>query len=374
MRRERRGERERGVKMEMGSKPELRMDLGAVYVPNDVSGFLREVAKVGEISEKLSKLEDYVRRLEDELRKVDAFRRELPLCMLLLNDAIVRVKEEAMQCRESEDRSVMEEFMPLKANSDEDEDGGLKVAEDCKDKKHWMSSAQLWNSKHSILQLKLKQECEEDNETPYQQCDYRNKGGAIVPFRGNSGFPATALTDGREREVPDLSLMTPGIKTPISEVGSLNLSSNSCSRSGLSGSSSATEQTKTQQQNTFRKHRRCWSPELHRRFVDALQRLGGWQAATPKQIRELMQVDGLTNDEVKSHLQKYRLHVRRLPASSTAPVKGKVSQSDSPEGPLHLYGSAKGVSITGEEEEEEEEEKSKSHSWKDRLHKPKLIR
>ena len=26
-------------------------------------------------------------------------------------------------------------------------------------------------------------------------------------------------------------------------------------------------------------------------------------AATPKQIRELMQVEGLTNDEVKSHLQ-----------------------------------------------------------------------
>lgn len=25
--------------------------------------------------------------------------------------------------------------------------------------------------------------------------------------------------------------------------------------------------------------------------------------ATPKQIRDLMQVDGLTNDEVKSHLQ-----------------------------------------------------------------------
>lgn len=26
-------------------------------------------------------------------------------------------------------------------------------------------------------------------------------------------------------------------------------------------------------------------------------------ASTPKQIRELMKVDGLTNDEVKSHLQ-----------------------------------------------------------------------
>ncbi|PPD90309.1 hypothetical protein GOBAR_DD12762 [Gossypium barbadense] len=37
-----------------------------------------------------------------------------------------------------------------------------------------------------------------------------------------------------------------------------------------------------------RKARRCWSPDL---------------LATTKQIRELMKVEGLTNDEVKSHLQ-----------------------------------------------------------------------
>eukprot|EP00850_Spirogloea_muscicola_P023671 SM000376S13703 [mRNA] locus=s376:31968:34778:- [translate_table: standard] len=60
-----------------------------------------------------------------------------------------------------------------------------------------------------------------------------------------------------------------------------------------------------------RKVRRCWSPELHRRFVEALKQLGGPRMATPKHIRELMKVDGLTNDEVKSHLQKYRLHTRR---------------------------------------------------------------
>eukprot|EP00850_Spirogloea_muscicola_P006402 SM000030S11411 [mRNA] locus=s30:574959:577789:- [translate_table: standard] len=60
-----------------------------------------------------------------------------------------------------------------------------------------------------------------------------------------------------------------------------------------------------------RKARRCWSPELHRRFVEALKQLGGPRMATPKHIRELMKVDGLTNDEVKSHLQKYRLHTRR---------------------------------------------------------------
>lgn len=136
-------------------------------------------------------------------------------------------------------------------------------------------------------------------------------------------------------------------------------------------------QSQQPQQNP-RKQRRCWSPDLHRRFVDALQQLGGPQGrlelafiniikrdkwmipffcklvwlpnswhylhnqrwmnfsfffilfslfwfqilpsrigksgvlfliglfaavATPKQIRELMQVVGLTNDEVKSHLQ-----------------------------------------------------------------------
>ncbi|XP_041993175.1 transcription factor HHO2-like [Salvia splendens] len=61
-----------------------------------------------------------------------------------------------------------------------------------------------------------------------------------------------------------------------------------------------------------KKQRRCWSPELHKIFVDALQQLGGAQTATPKQIRERMKVEGLTNDEVKSHLQKYRIYMKRV--------------------------------------------------------------
>ncbi|RWR97806.1 myb family transcription factor EFM-like protein [Cinnamomum micranthum f. kanehirae] len=79
----------------------------------------------------------------------------------------------------------------------------------------------------------------------------------------------------------------------------------------------AEAQTTTQPQ---RKSRRCWSPDLHRRFVNALQMLGGSQVATPKQIRELMKVDGLTNDEVKSHLQKYRLHMRRPGPNPPSPA------------------------------------------------------
>ena len=35
--------------------------------------------------------------------------------------------------------------------------------------------------------------------------------------------------------------------------------------------------------------------------------------ATPKQIRELMKVDGLTNDEVKSHLQVWKSRIFFFP-------------------------------------------------------------
>lgn len=38
------------------------------------------------MSEKISKLDNYVNRLQEEMKKIDAFKRELPLCMLLLND------------------------------------------------------------------------------------------------------------------------------------------------------------------------------------------------------------------------------------------------------------------------------------------------
>lgn len=71
----------------MGSlPPELSLDITATFVPKTIGDFLREVSAIGNASERASKLDDFGKRLEDEMRKIDAFKRELPLCMLLLND------------------------------------------------------------------------------------------------------------------------------------------------------------------------------------------------------------------------------------------------------------------------------------------------
>ncbi|KAF3774312.1 putative Myb family transcription factor [Nymphaea thermarum] len=46
-----------------------------------------------------------------------------------------------------------------------------------------------------------------------------------------------------------------------------------------------------------------WTPDLHRRFVDAIDLLGGHHKATPKVVLQTMGVDGLEISHVKSHLQ-----------------------------------------------------------------------
>lgn len=338
--------------------------------------------------DKSSELRDYISRLEDELRKIEAFKRELPLSVLLLTDAIARLKKQVV--RDGKDARAACNFDEIAcAGSENDEDG---------DKKSWMSSAQLWSSDQTLsLQLNLNKP--RDGESR-QACEYTDKGGALSSFNdGPVLSPAKDAADSNK-----LALTRPSLCLVTSEPAGLKKGGvRGGVRSGRPSSDPAvTDQLKLRYPSPLdqlpaiqsqRKQRRCWSPELHRRFIEALDRLGGPQVATPKQIRELMQVNGLTNDEVKSHLQKYRLHIRKLPNSrdklfltqdsqvegsrgggSTSGVvngvatsKTELNQSGSPEGPFHLAirsaTKCNSPASRCDSMEDDYEEKSDSHSW-----------
>jgi len=64
-----------------------------------------------------------------------------------------------------------------------------------------------------------------------------------------------------------------------------------------------------------KKPRVVWSAELHAQFVTAVNQLG-IDKAVPKRILDLMGVQGLTRENVASHLQKYRLYLKRLQGNS----------------------------------------------------------
>lgn len=377
----------------MGSMaPELGLDL-KLFTKRTVFGCLNDKLSAGC---RAAKLEDLTRRLEDERRKIEAFKRELPLCMVILADVISGLKLEAEQCLSGGGGGgacVLEEFIPLQTRSDGCEDEKKFVnLEESKDKMEWMSSAQLWSDNLSDGSVDCKEESHEKRGAGSQGrrdgdvLSLESKsGGAFVPFKA---MPVPRKDEEKlSISLPNLSLLPPTCLAPTIPVTIEDNSSSGLTSKAVTVASSPAggdshlglQQHQQYQQHPSRKARRCWSPELHRRFIIALQQLGGAQVATPKQIRELMKVDGLTNDEVKSHLQKYRLHTRRMPNSSPSQVNRPVSmvgglwashdrystsqqnasQSGSPQGPLQL-------AVTGKSESYscDEDAKSESYNWK----------
>ncbi|XP_047339179.1 myb family transcription factor EFM-like [Impatiens glandulifera] len=237
-------------------------------------------------------LEEFMARLQQERIKIEAFKRELPLCMHLLTNAMEASKKQLQSCKEIEASRipVLEEFIPItKSSSEKENSGGVG-----NDKAHWMTSVQLWNPSSAACNAE-----ETKKQTILRQRNYEDEKytSTFLPFSNE------------QKAAPELAIVA------VNE-GAAAVDSN--------GSRREVNSCRMNQAN--RKARRCWSPDLHRRFLNALQMLGGSEVATPKQIRELMKVDGLTNDEVKSHLQKYRLHTRRPSPSSMAADGGAPTQ------------------------------------------------
>ncbi|WOK91662.1 hypothetical protein Cni_G00353 [Canna indica] len=365
-----------------------------------VGGFLKEAAAALDTGDcRMEKLEQCLRSLEEESKKIEAFKRELPLCMLILADVIDGLKKERERCRGEKIVHAFEEFIPIRS---ECEEGGVKQEVDCKDKMNWMSSAQLWSDNSSeekndderkiAEERKRSQDRREEEENLFLES--KSREDPVVPFKGISTPAMKSKEEAVPRVVvPDLSLVSPAVKNASCSVsavaedyfgGGLGQSAGRVPVSAPAAVGAHLSLQVQQQLQPSRKARRCWSQELHRKFVQALQQLGGAQVATPKQIRDLMKVDGLTNDEVKSHLQKYRLHTRKAPNASaaadrphvvlgslwvppedyTTSPKDGLSQSGSPLSPLQLAGANRAISATAGDSCEEEDEKSETYNWR----------
>ncbi|KAF1858699.1 hypothetical protein Lal_00044732 [Lupinus albus] len=80
--------------------------------------------------------------------------------------------------------------------------------------------------------------------------------------------------------------------------------------------------------NNSKKERVVWSEELHRKFVVAVNHLGGIDKAGPKKILALMKGEKLTKENVASHLQKYRLHLKRVSSTFEPNQEGSMQFHD----------------------------------------------
>ncbi|CAL5397094.1 unnamed protein product [Camellia sinensis] len=321
----------------MASSSELSLD----WKPHSYSMLLKSFR---DQTDQTQKLEEFLARLEEEKLKIDAFKRELPLCMQLLTNAMEASRQQLQThlANQVPPRPVLEEFIPLKLSNSECSDKASNMS----DKSNWMTSAQLWSQASDVItkqELTVTSPRETEigfsvgpNKLGLDNKLQRNNGGAFHPFsKERNSCPSSTLL-----ALPDLALASNEKEMEDKKCSEID-NGIACLRRENSGkpgtgmveqghgggpqdsqttaiNSTAAGSASTNTNQTHRKARRCWSPELHRRFVNALQMLGGSQVATPKQIRELMKVDGLTNDEVKSHLQKYRLHTRRPSPSPQA--------------------------------------------------------
>ncbi|KAM3214677.1 hypothetical protein ACQJBY_066923 [Aegilops geniculata] len=90
------------------------------------------------------------------------------------------------------------------------------------------------------------------------------------------------------------------------------LAKNKDSKSKSNEKDGSNENKESTQASTTHKNTRVkWTIELHNKFLEAINQIGLDKAA-PNKILELMNVDCLTRHNIASHLQKYRLYLKRV--------------------------------------------------------------
>ncbi|XP_057520318.1 two-component response regulator-like APRR2 isoform X2 [Amaranthus tricolor] len=126
--------------------------------------------------------------------------------------------------------------------------------------------------------------------------DNTNNGNSFAEMEVDPPQPTCVGATEEEVDCRDGSKGTDGIPKPCgnNEESNKKSSKNAC---GV--------------KNSRKRMKIDWTPDLHKKFVQAVEQLGVDQAI-PSRILELMKVEGLTRHNIASHLQKYRMHRRHI--------------------------------------------------------------
>ncbi|KAK6804462.1 hypothetical protein RDI58_002246 [Solanum bulbocastanum] len=95
----------------------------------------------------------------------------------------------------------------------------------------------------------------------------------------------------------------------------------------LKGKRKANSDRSEENRDIEKKRRVVWTPKMHQSFLQAIQYLG-YEKAVPKKLVEIMNEPGLTREHVASHLQKYRMCIKRAQESSAASLYDQIITND----------------------------------------------
>jgi hypothetical protein len=141
--------------------------------------------------------------------------------------------------------------------------------------------------KNAYIYICLQSDKEQQSEITSREP--RLLGGAPMPLRAVAAVPPSLYFRAEDKIVGNvsfagLSVLSQAAKRPLSLVSTgdehqQNIAARSATVMPPSDPTLNlhAQPQQQQQQQQLRKARRCWSPELHRQFVDALQQLGGPQ-------------------------------------------------------------------------------------------------
>lgn len=206
-----------------------------------------------------------------------------------------RQQLESFRVNNQDNRPVLEEFIPVKHLAS-DQSSDQKATNMSDNKANWMTSAQLWSQASEAITKQQSTIKESDgdmigfNNTSPNKLVLDNKqrnGGAFLPFskERNSlqALPELALASA-EKEIEDKKHADGEKGGSSCQKRESNISGNNdgvvidqAKENSVASHAQNTNNNNNTQNQNHRKARRCWSPDLHRRFVNALQMLGGSQ-------------------------------------------------------------------------------------------------